>query len=284
MGSLYLNLPYLVPRLVRHFLPEKIVRALLLRNMVIRPGLETSNPLAAVQRYVDVLSARGLSFSGKRVLVFGYGGRFDLGFGLLKEGAAHVILCDKYAPTDETHNRQVFGDEEKYFYAKQHGLRPRSEWMTLLESDIRDVGVAGEVEPVDMVLSSSVYEHLDDVEGITQALARLTKRDGLQIHFVDLRDHFFKYPFEMLRFSERTWRNWLNPSSNHNRYRLWDYRRVFEACFGHVEIEVLDREDNAFRQLRPFIRPEFVSGNLQEDAVTLIRVIASKPLDYDVSF
>jgi hypothetical protein len=82
----------------------------------------------------------------------------------------------------------------------------------------------------------------------------------------------------MLRFSERTWRNWLNPSSNHNRYRVWDYRRVFESCFGHVEIEVLDREDEAFRQLMPHVRPEFISGDLDEDAVTLIRVIASKPL------
>lgn len=278
MGSLYLNLPYLLPRVARHFLPEKLVRALLLRKIIIRPGLETSNPFAAVQRYTDVLSDRGLSFSEKRVLVFGYGGRFDIGFGLLKEGTAHVILCDKYAPPDEAHNRQMFGVEEKYFYAEKQGLRPRPEWMTLLESDIRDVAATDGIEPVDIVLSSSVYEHLDDVEGITQALARLTKPDGIQIHFVDLRDHFFKYPFEMLRFSEATWRNWLNPSSNHNRYRLWDYRRVFESCFGQVEFEVLEREEEAFRKLKPHIRPEFLSGDPEEDAVTLIRVIASKPL------
>jgi hypothetical protein len=282
MGSLYLNLPYLIPRVARHFLPEKLVRVLLLRNIIIRPGLETSNPFAAVQRYADVLSERGRSFGSKRVLVFGYGGRFDIGFGLLKEGAAHVILCDRYAPPDEAHNRQMFGAEEKYFHAEKQGLRPRPEWMTLLESDIRDVEAINEIEPVDIVLSSSVYEHLDDVEGITGALARLTKPDGIQIHFVDLRDHFFKYPFEMLRFSESTWRNWLNPSSNHNRYRLWDYQRVFESCFGEVEIEVLDREEEAFRKLMPHIRSEFVSGNPNEDAVTLIRVTASKPLNYTV--
>jgi SAM-dependent methyltransferase len=278
MGSSSLNLPYLLPRLVRHFLPEKLVRTLLLRNVIIRPGLETSNPFAAVQRYADVLSERGLSLRGKRVLVFGYGGRFDLGFGLLKEGAAHVILCDRYARPDEDHNRRMFAAEEKYFVVEKKGVRPRSEAMTLLESDIRRSRSAGDVEAVDVVLSSSVYEHLDDVEGITRALAGLTKPDGIHVHFVDLRDHFFKYPFEMLRFSETTWRRWLNPSSNHNRYRLWDYRRVFVACFGHVEIEVLAREPEAFHRLAPHIRPEFVSGNPEEDAVTLIRVIASEPL------
>jgi len=278
MGSLYINLPYLIPRLVRRFLPEKLVRTLLLRNVIIRPGLETSNPFAAVQRYADVLSERGSSFRGKRVLVFGYGGRFDIGFGLLKEGADHVILCDKYAQPDEAHNRRMFAAEEKYFLIEKKGLRPRPAWVTLLESDIRDSQLSKEVKPVDIVLSSSVYEHLDDVQEITHALASLTKPDGIQIHFVDLRDHFFKYPFEMLRFSESTWRKWLNPSSNHNRYRVWDYQRIFESCFGHVEIEVLSREYEAFRKLGEHVRPEFVSGKLEEDAVTLIRVIASKPL------
>jgi SAM-dependent methyltransferase len=272
------NLSYLLPRLARHFLPEKLVRALLLRNIIIQSGLETNNPVGAIQRYADVLSKHGRSFHGQRVLVFGYGGRFDIGFGILKQGAAHVILCDRYAPPDEPHNRRLFAAEGKYFVMENKGLRPRPEWMTLLESDIRDTQTSGDIEPVDIVISSSVYEHLDDVEGITRALAALTRPDGIHIHYVDLRDHFFKYPFEMLRFSESTWRRWLNPSSNHNRYRLWDYRRVFTAYFENVEIEVLSREEEAFRKVLPNLRPEFVSGNLEEDSVGLIQVIASKPL------
>jgi len=272
-----LNLPYLIPRFIRHFLPEKLVRALLLRNIIIHPGLETDNPLAAVKRYVDVLSECGLSFQGKRVFVFGYGGRFDIGFGLLKAGAAHVILCDKYVPPDESHNRQRFASEKEYFVLDDNRLRPRSEWITLVEADIRDLRVTSQLEAVDFVISSSVYEHVDDVEGITQALASLTKPDGLDIHYIDLRDHFFKYPFEMLSFSESTWRRWLNPTTNHNRYRLWDYRNAFQACFEQVEINILSREEEAFRKLLPRIRPEFVSGHMEEDAAGVILVIASKP-------
>jgi len=278
MGSVYLNLSYLLPRLARHFLPEKLVRAMLLHGWIIRPGIETSNPSAAVKRYADVLSSRGSSFWGKRVLVLGYGGRFDVGFSLLKEGASHVILCDKYAPPDEPHNLRLFGGEEKYFVVEKSGLRPRKEWITLLQTDIRDIQAKGEIEAVDIVLSSSVYEHLDDVEGITRALADLTKPDGLQVHYVDLRDHFFKYPFEMLRFSESTWRTWLNPSSNHNRYRLWNYRNAFEACFREVEIEILTRDEESFHRLQPYIQPEFISGNMEEDASATIRVLVSKPL------
>jgi len=268
------NLPYLIPRVIRHFLPDKLVRALLLRSIIIRPGLETSDPDAAVQRYTKVLP---VSLNGKRVLIFGYGGRFDLGFGILKEGAAHVILCDKYAPPDEAHNLAKFANEGKHFVFKEGTLRPRADYMTLLEADIREVQVKASLEPVDIVLSSSVYEHLDDVSGVTRALAALTKPDGVQVHFVDLRDHFFKYPFEMLRFSEGTWRAWLNPSTNHNRFRLWDYRRVFETCFQSVDIEILTSEEQAFRTLQPDIRREFVSGNIKEDAAATIRATVSRP-------
>jgi SAM-dependent methyltransferase len=274
IGALRLNVPYLLPRVIRHFLPEKLVRGLLLRNIIIRPGLETSDPDAAVQRYVKVLPG---TLNGKRVLVFGYGGRFDLGFGILKEGAAHVILCDKYAPPDEAHNLTKFVREQDYFMVEDGRLRPRADRMTLLEADIREVQAHHDLEPVDIVLSSSVYEHLDDVLGITSALAALTRPDGMQVHFVDLRDHFFKYPFEMLRFSEKTWRMWLNPTTNHNRFRLWDYRNAFEACFENVDIEILTSEEQAFHALQPHIRSEFVSGNMKEDAAATIRVIASKP-------
>jgi hypothetical protein len=104
-----------------------------------------------------------------------------------------------------------------------------------------------------------VYEHLDDVEGITRALAALTRAQGLHIHFIDLRDHFFKYPFEMLHYSKAAWYGWLNPSSNHNRYRVWDYRRAFEASFQDVELAVLERDEAGFRAALPRIRPEFVT-------------------------
>ena len=270
-----MNLPYLLPRVARHFLPERMVRFLLLRSLIIRPGLETREPLAAVQRYVDVLAEHGASLHGKRVMVFGYGGRFDIGVGLLEAGAGSVMLCEKYAPPDDAHNYLLLPRYEAYLTLEGEKVRPRSDRMRLLEADIREVTPA-DLAPVDLVISSSVYEHLDDVEGITRALAALTRPDGIQIHFVDLRDHFFKYPFEMLAYSKDAWYGWLNPSSNHNRYRLRDYRRAFESSFGKVEITVLERDEAGFRKARPRIRAEFLSGDEAEDSVTLIRVVARK--------
>jgi len=272
-----LNLSYLIPRVVRRFLPERIVRFLLLRSIVIEPGLETRDPQAAVQRYVDILTERGDTLKGKRVMVFGYGGRFDIGVGLLESGADAVVLCEKYAPPDDSHNRALLPRYETHLLLNGELVRPRNERITLLEADIRDVKPS-DLAPVDLVISNSVYEHLDDVEGITRALAALTKPNGLHIHFVDLRDHFFKYPFEMLAYSKQVWYSWLNPSSNHNRYRVWEYRRVFESSFSQVELTVLQRNQAEFEKARPRIRPEFISGNLEDDSVELIRVIVSQPM------
>ena len=273
-----MNLPYLLPRVARHFLPERLTRFLLLRSLIIRPGLETTDPAKAVSRYLEVLQARGETIKDKRVLVFGYGGRFDVGIGLLEAGAGHVVLCEKFALPDDAHNAELLPPKyDAYLFLDNGRPRPRPEQMTLLEADIREIRPSAEMQPVDLAVSNSVYEHVDDVDGITRALAALTQPDGLQIHYIDLRDHFFKYPFEMLAYSESTWRGWLNPTSNHNRFRLWDYRRVFEKYFGKVEIQTLKRDEAAFEKARPRLRTEFVSGNLQVDSVTSVLVIAAEP-------
>jgi hypothetical protein len=271
-----LNLPYILPRLARHFMPERLTRFLLLHSIVISAGLETSDPAAAVDRYLRVLQARGQSIQGKRVLVFGYGGRFDVGIGLLQAGAGHVVLCEKYAPPDDKWNASLLMKHPDLLTAEGGKPRPRAERMTLLQADIRDLHPSDEIPPFDLVLSSSVYEHLDDVDGITCALAEFTVPDGLHVHYVDLRDHFFKYPFEMLTFSERVWRGWLNPTSNHNRFRVWNYRHVFARYFESVAIDVLERDAAAFAKVRSRVCAEFVTGDASEDSVTLILLTASQ--------
>jgi hypothetical protein len=271
-----MNLRYLLPRLIRHFLPEGLTRFLLRRGWIIRPGMETREPERAVERYAEILAANGISLAGKRVLVFGYGGRFATGVELLRRGASHVVLCDRFAPPDHRHNRDLLPAAQNYLLVRGEDVLPRPEFLTLIQEDIRSAHVCGLFPPVDVVLSTSVFEHLPgaDMDSITAALAALTLPGGCQIHFVDLRDHFFKYPFEMLTFSERAWYKWLNPTSNLNRFRLGDYRRVFEKNFPMVEITVLERDLDALVRVRSRVRHAFLTGDDEIDSVTLIRVVA----------
>ena len=40
---------------------------------------------------------------------------------------------------------------------------------------------------------------------------------------------------------------------------------------------MLQRNKTEFEKARPRIRPEFISGNLEDDTVELIRVVAARP-------
>lgn len=255
-------------------MPESVARFLLKRRWIIRPGLESSDPFAAVEQYMSGVTASGKSLIGKRVLVFGYGGRFAVGVELLRRGAAHVVLCDHFVLLDKERNLELLPVYPEYLVGENDNVRPRAEYITLLHGDIREDAIQKQITEVDVVLSTSVYEHLDDVKGITNALAKLTASNGFHLHFVDLRDHFFKYPFEMLTFSEGVWRNFLNPTSNLNRFRLGNYREVFDAYFRKVEIKILERLEPEFRAIRARIRPEFLTGDEAVDSVGLIQVIA----------
>jgi hypothetical protein len=273
-----LNLSYLLPRVIRHFMPEPIARYLLKHRRIIRPGLESSDPFAAVEQYLAGLSAHGKSIIGKRVLVFGYGGRFAVGVELLRQGAAHVVLCDHFVLLDKERNLELLPGYLDYLVIENNDVKPRPEFITLLHGDIRDDSNQKQISEVDYVLSTSVYEHLDDVKGITHALAKLTTPSGVHLHFVDLRDHYFKYPFEMLSFSKNIWGNFLNPTSNLNRFRLKDYEKIFRSCFEIIDITVLQRQEDEFQKARARIRPEFLTGDNAADSTTLIYVFAESPV------
>ena len=273
---------YLLLRLIRHFLPESMARFLLRQRLIIKPGLESSDPEAAVQRYLTVLSEHNRALEGQRVLVFGYGGRFAVGVELLNRGAAHVILCDRIKSLDNNRNLELIYHHGKYLVEENGVVNPRAEFITLVHGDIREPSIQKAVPETDIVVSTSVFEHLEDVPVITKALAELTESEGFHLHFIDLRDHFFKYPFEMLTFSDLTWKYLLNPSSNLNRMRVYDYQNHFHKYFKAVKIKILEKDPLLFEQMRKRIRPEFIHGELEFDSTLQIQLTAEHPIRLDI--
>ena len=100
--------------------------------------------------------------------------------------------------TGARHVVSLIGDEARLarpscIVAKNHL------WLRLHDiSAPLDGYISGGGEPVDLVFSNSVLEHVDDVAGTVANLARVTARRGQNFHFIDLRDHVFKHPFEEL--------------------------------------------------------------------------------------
>lgn len=269
---------YILLRLIRRFMPEMTAKFLLRRGIFIKAGLETRMPQIALDRYLLLLRQQKRDFQDQRVMVFGYGGNFAIGCLLLENGASHVVLCDKYAKPNRQGNMGLLPAYAKYLSKNGSQVEPDPTYLTLLHEDIKSIAAERRLTPVDILLSNSVFEHLEDVDGICQALASLTDNGGCHLHFIDLRDHYFSLPFEMLKYSKQAWDKWLNPGSNLNRLRTKDYETVFRKYFRQVNITSLEQEREAFEKASPEIRPEFLTGDPEIDATTLIQVFATEPI------
>jgi SAM-dependent methyltransferase len=276
-----MNFNYLLLRFIRRNLPDKVVKTLLRKRLIIKPGLETREPAKAVERYQALLKEYSLSLIGKNVMIFGYGGSLAVAVEMLRSGCAHVTVCDLFPPVNRHIDDSLLPEYSQYLELDADVVVAKPEWITVFHGDIRKVPDSIRMGPFDLVVSSSVYEHLDDVDGITAALSRLMKPSGHFVAYIDLRDHYFKYPFEMLCYSSSIWKNWLNPTSNLNRYRIWDYRNIFIRYFKDNQINILERDLAHFNQAKNRIRQEFKSGNESQDAVVSIVVISTQTIRKD---
>ena len=271
------NLNYILPRVVRHFLPESLVGYLLKHSLIIQPGLETLSPEKAVERYIEKLKFHKLSLAGKRVLIFGYGGNLTIGCLMLDAGARQIILCERQDFSYKFDYKDLGNRYHQYLTKNEDRYTLNPQYLVLFHGDIAKLAENKSLEKMDLVLSTSVFEHLTESEKVTNSLAQLTSPTGSHLHFIDLRDHFFKYPFEMLCYSNSTWERWLNPTSNLNRLRIFDYHNLFSRHFSKIEIITEERDMDNFLKSRPRIQKKFLSGDDEEDSITQIHLVVSMP-------
>lgn len=246
-----INLRYVCLRLLRHYTPDHITSFMIDRGLALKSGPETGSPEGAVKQYLDELTKHGRTVENCTVLLFGYGGSLDVANALLRQGAQRIYVYDKYR-------------------------RPRNKpdtSITVIEGDIEEAkGMT-----VDLVFSTSVMEHLDDVEGTVATLSAMTAPGGMHLHFIDLRDHYFRYPFEMLCYSESVWRRFLNPKSNLNRRRIADYIKAFTPYFDVVEGKVLELDVCSFQATESRVKERFITGTEEFDCATQMVLIAEGP-------
>ena len=253
-------LDYLVLRLGRRIIPPTLMHKILQTGVGPTSGLESRDPSTAADLYEEAVSQLDFDWHGHRVMIFGYGGNPELGIELLGRGAKEIVLLDPYA-------RPQAGSYERPEDSKALYFEPRH---------LSEYVQAG--EGVDLVLSWSVLEHVLDPSATVRNLAAVCRPSGAQVHFVDLRDHVFRYPFEMLCHSERAWNRYLDPPSHLNRIRSWEVGKYFRENFERVTVENWETDSKAFRKALPRIRSEFLSGDEVVDAATRLRVLAAKPL------
>lgn len=273
---------YLLLRTARRVVPRPLMRWALRRRLGVESGLETREPAQAAARYLAALHSLGRPLEGATVMILGYGGSFGLAVELLRRGARHLVLCDPYAAPMRPENLRAAADGAPFLRLDENRVVPDPSWITVAPGRVEDYARGGG-RPVDLVFSSSVFEHLEDAGGVVAALASLTTPGGCHVHFIDLRDHYFRRPFEMLCHSPSVWEQWLDPPSHLSRLRPRDYEALFGRYFANVGWEATASDLEAFRRVRARIRPEFLTGDEAIDAVTRLRLVASEPRKAEIA-
>ena len=273
--DMFTDFKYVLLRVIRKLIPDNISQFLLHRNIILKPGFETFCPQYSLNLYTEELNKYGKTFKNSIVVDFGYGGYFCNAALFLTEGARHVYLIDKYAKPDHNKNIMLVKDYSQYFHAEGQQCIPDPKYITVIDDDIIDC--CDDIK-ADIVLSSSVFEHIftEELERVIHSLMKITNPDGINIHFIDIRDHYFKYPFHMLCYSEKTWKRFLNPKGNLNRLRLPDYNKAFSKYFENIGYNI-ERNKEELNKIKYKIKKDFLTGNDETDSVMTFIISALNP-------
>ena len=281
---------YIIPRLTRRFCP--LVFDFFLSDERHGSDYLTKKFGAFLDLYRGALheSVCSNDLEEKVVLEFGGGKSNWVGLGFLALGFQKLICIERFL---DRFNIESMRDKEQRIkeYLNEIQLSPTAEsafteagnaWtvnekILLHKQDICKTGL--DSESVDLVVSSSVLEHVDAVEASFRELRRILKRGGLMIHFIDLRDHFFAFPLEMLKYSERCWRRYLNPKGGfgQNRMRWHEYialteKNNFKVVLAQTELF----DENILEIERRYFADEYKTGKREDLLVSTGWLVARK--------
>ncbi len=101
----------------------------------------------------------------------------------------------------------------------------------VLVLDARSTGL--KAESVDLVISDSVLVHIPQVilSGIFEEFHRIISPQGVMVHWMGLWDTYARFDkrltrFNMLRYSEKSWKFYNSPIEHQNRMRMADFRKL----------------------------------------------------------
>jgi len=188
----------------------------------------------------------------------------------LQERLRYLVDCAESDPEFPLSRRQTVSD----LFGQNSKPHQMPANVQILDRFWEDTGLPD--GSVDLILSASVLEHLRKPDAVLRESSRILRPDGWMLHLVDLRDHFFRYPFEMLKYSPRAWSlltTHTGGSGFQNRWRLPQWLDALEQCgFNTQVIPQLTLRDEMLLE-RPFFHSDFQGfsdGDLQIAVAILV--------------
>ena len=254
---------YILLRIVRKFLVKERILARL-KGVIpyYRSSQNEISPVPVVDLYWRLCMEKNIVPVGKRILEIGSGATNSVGYEIASRGG-HYIGYEPFVALDAKEDKRLYETRIAGRFAHLETCRvSRITRLDRLDS-----------QSVDLVFSHSVLEHVADLDGLLAELARVLRKNGWMFHVVDYRDHFFKYPFHFLKFSERTWNRLLNPGDL-TRARIDDHLKAFEKRAFRAEVLHRRIDAKSFAAVRDHLHQDF-RRHADEDLATVWAVLSA---------
>jgi SAM-dependent methyltransferase len=252
------NIAYVLEGLARHRMPDTWFDKLMEWRGWRSPA--ETDPDVCWRELRERLLTISFSVEGKHILEIGSGRYARLALWMLTAGASRVTLIDLYAtPLHEARHRALLARD---CAGLGLDLEPTLARIEVITGDITATPVPAPADRVDAVVSSQALEHMRDPRSVFVCCREWLKPGGVTAHAIDLRDHAhgFRYPLEMLTFSDETWRRWFDIGGGFhvNRWRIADFTRALsKAGFSDVHYEVVERDEEEVRRVMPRLDARF---------------------------
>lgn len=281
---------YVFMRLARRLLPDSLAYRMLSRDLL---------PVAALaevfRTYAALLHDYSMPVRGRVIAECGPGTYNSAAFGMLRMGAAKVLLQEPFLHGQDYARwkarmlelwRELDRDGRAEGPGPEEILGPGAwnrayvEWQSAPAQ-----ATLCSADSLDLVLSHHVLEHIRDIAAVFREQMRVLKPGGHLLHVVDLRDHYFAYPLEMLTFSRFAWERILTSPSRgagfQNRLRADDYAALLaKAGFSDIAWKALQTDAPELDRIRERLHPDFRGKPEEVLRATRIALAARKPEAY----
>ncbi|MEK7794060.1 MAG: class I SAM-dependent methyltransferase [Candidatus Hydrogenedentota bacterium] len=268
------NPAYIGARLVRRMLPEFVAHRLLSKRHLAPKDIYESMS----RTYTNAIKQAGLvelfgPAASLTVLEAGTGFYNPATAPLLLSGVRRLILLEPFIGPNPDYARFRERFDSLLRFAREDPEYPLPRNDALLTAAGSN-GLPGGIElsrhlwentglpsnSIDGVFSASVLEHLRDPDAVLRECGRILKPGGFMVNAIDLRDHFFRYPFEMLKYSRAGWKLLTTGSGGSGYQNRWRIGHWFDALARHGFESTVVRSSE-FQELaereRPYFDPEF---------------------------
>ncbi|MBC8146405.1 MAG: methyltransferase domain-containing protein [Bacteroidetes bacterium] len=247
------NFEYVPLRLLRKFIfTEKLLKKV---NQFIPYYVTSQNqvdPKPIVDQYEKYLTMDDNIIKEKTILEIGTGITNSSGYEMAAREWGFIYLMEPYAELDK--------ELDDLLLSRLVKSQDRNN--KILKSQVQRLGELEAIEnqSIDLILSNSVLEHVSNLQKLFSELKRVLSEDGVMLHIVDYRDHFFKYPYHFLQFSRKNWDRFLNPGDLPV-WRLDDSLQIIDELDLSVQILEQRIDNQNFDKIKPNISNDYDLNN-----------------------